>query len=454
LKALAVGFEDLEYLNLKNLLQTNLSKTGLSFYSPEKDLIEILTSEGPFSYILFNLDDKKMSAFKILVQITDVIGQRPFIFIGTPGAIKAQLTHEIVNNHKTNHILEVPIVPSEFKKAIAHCSTWIKNEEFEQSIQEYSKEDMRPLRIKNFYLFEQMPYDVYIELAPNKYGRIISKNKFYSHQLLHSYSKKNVKFLYIKKTEHIKMLDKSIKSLTNIYKSKNIDKTKAVKIHQRTIFFIQEYIRCLSVTEEISQLTHMLSDSISDFVINNHTMNTVIKEMEYNYPMSFTDAALITAYLSQMIVFEMQWSADMTKERLVLASILQDISLPNDELIKIRSLNDPLLKNFQEDEINQFRFHTIKAYEIARLFYGYTEIEFILKEHHEHPNGDGFPVGINSSSLTMISCIFILATHFTSRLARIESSSPNLKEIIISMRKIYGIGNFKDPLKTLANIFS
>ena len=84
-----------------------------------------------------------------------------------------------------NHVLETPIVPLEFKKAMAQCESWIKNEAFEQSIQDLSKEEMRGLKIKNFFLFEQLPYDVYIELTPNKYGKIISRNKFFSHQLLH-----------------------------------------------------------------------------------------------------------------------------------------------------------------------------------------------------------------------------------------------------------------------------
>lgn len=453
MKALAIGFENEEYDQLTKLIENNFSKQNIYFYKSSDELVEVLTSTGPFSYVLVNLDEKHYSTPELYESIIDIIGMRPFILIGTPNAIKSQLTHELLNNHRTIHVIEVPVIPHNFKKAIAHCAAWIKGEEFEQSIQEFAKSEMRPLRIKTFFLFEQLPYDVYLELMPNKYGKIISKNRFYSHQLLHSYSKKNIRFLYIRKNEHLQMLDETIKNLIIVFKTNKIEKSKILKMQQKAIFFIQEYIKCLTVTDEVNTLSHLLSESMSDYAFNNRSMFPILNEVENIGQITFTDASFLTAYLCQMIILEMQWSADMTKERLVLAAILQDIHLQNEELIKVKSLQDPKIKEFTEDEILQFQLHPLKAQEVARLFHGYTELDFILKEHHEHPTGEGFPAGVNVSSLTTISCIFIIATHFTSRLARSETSTPNIKELVSSMKKIYCLGNFKDPMKAVSKIF-
>ncbi|MBC7539510.1 MAG: hypothetical protein H7281_11865, partial [Bacteriovorax sp.] len=136
-------------------------------------------------------------------------------------------------------------------------------------------------------------------------------------------------------------------------------------------------------------------------------------------------------------------------DKLLLASILQDISLNNDEMIKIRSLNDPNLKMFSEEEQLDFRNHPHKAAQLSTFFSGFSDVDFILIEQHEHPTGDGFPKGMNSSGLTTISCIFILASNFVSRIAETKKTATTYKEIIGNMKRIYNTGNFKDPLKAL-----
>lgn len=150
---------------------------------------------------------------------------------------------------------------------------------------------------------------------------------------------------------------------------------------------------------------------------------------------------------------KMEWSAESTKEKLIVASIIQDINLKNEGLYLIRSINDPDLKLFTDEEQLQFKEHPRIAQEIAKLFNGYTELDFILKEHHEHPHGDGFPSGIGASSLTTISCVFIVSTHFLSRISRSPNGLTDLRDVLSSMRKTYQLGNFKDPMTALIKCF-
>jgi response regulator RpfG family c-di-GMP phosphodiesterase len=291
-------------------------------------------------------------------------------------------------------------------------------------------------------------------LTPGKYWKIISKNKNYTHQLVHSYSKKNVKFLYLRKDEHLKLLDTSIKHLITFYKSKSIDKSKLFIVHLKTIFFIQEFVRHLSVTEEIIELVKLLTESISNLVRSQKTIFNLLAEFDQLSQIGFAEAALLTAYLCEGILAEMEWNADMTKGRLILCAIFQDIHLGNDELIKVRTLDDPILRKFSEEDQQHFREHPKAAGEIAKLFSGYTEVDFILKEHHEHPLGEGFPNGINTSGLTTISSIFIIATHFASKIARSNEGMLAQVETIKFLKRNYVLGNFKEPMKALSKILN
>ncbi len=416
-------------------------------------LMDLMTNDGPFSFVVIVIDNKESNVSELYETINETLGQRPFVFIGSPISVKAQITNKILQNSQTNFLVETPLVPDEFKKAVNASIDWVKKEEFEESILEFTKDDLHKMRLKNFYLFDQLPYDVYLELTPTKFGKVISKNKPYSHQLIQGYSRKNVKNLYLRKDEHLKFLDSAIKNLLKIYEAKLSDKKKLVNLHLKTIFFTHQFIRTLSVSDEVIKLTNLFIDSARDVVKSQENLADLINSVTESANMTFAEHSLITAYLCESILYNMGWNADMSRDKLLLASVLQDIGLANDELIKIRSLNDPNFKMLPEEDQEEFKNHPIKAAHLSTFFNGFSDVDFILSEHHEHPSGDGFPKGLNSSGLTTISCIFILASNFASRLAQTSGSQVSHKEIIGSMKRIYSTGNFKDPLKALEKAF-
>lgn len=415
----------------------------------DSDLDEMMMNDGPFSFVIIAIDNKSIVVAELYKKINDILGLRPFVFIGSPNSVKSYLTNEMVHNQQTNALVETPLVLDEFKKAMNIAIDWVKKEEFEQSILEFSREDLHPMRLRNFYLFDQMPYDVYLELTSTKFGKVITKNKFYSQMVIQNYSKKGVKYLYLKKDEHLKFLDTSIKNLLKIYEIKLSERKKYLVLHLKTAFFVHQFIKAASVSDEVNKLAHYFIDSVSDVVRSFDNLNDLLDSISDSANMTFAEQSIASAYICESIIINMGWSADMTRGKLILASLLQDIALNNDDLIKIRSLNDPNLKMFTEEDQKDYKGHPQKAAQISTFFNGFSDVDFILSEQHEHPTGDGFPKGLNSSGLTTISCIFILASNFVSRMSEGVKSPQRHREIVAGMKRVYNTGNFKDPLKAL-----
>ena len=417
-------------------------------HEPE-NLMDLMTNDGPFSFVVILIDNKNITVVDIYQTIIDTLGVRPFVFIGTMNSVKSQLTNDMVHNQQTNDLVELPIILDEFKKAINLAIDWVKKEEFEESILEFSRDDLHPMRLRNFYLFEQVPYDVYIELTATKFGKVISKDKFYSHQIIQNYSRKNIKYLYLRKDDHLKFLDTSIKNLLKIYEAKLSDRKKYLLLHMKTAFFMHQFIKAASVSDEINKLAHYFIESVSALVRTYDNVSELLDSVSDSTNVTFAEQSVATAYVCERILLNMGWTADMTRGKLILASLLQDITLSNDDLIKIRSINDPNLKMFSEEEQEDFKNHPQKSAQLATFFNGFSDVDFILMEQHEHPTGDGFPKGLNSSGLTTISCIFILASNFVSRMALTPKSPTQHKEILMNMKRVYNTGNFKDPLKAM-----
>ena len=449
MKALFIGNTPEDDRNIIRLMNSHYPKIQLVSCNEPENLMEFMTNDGPFSFIVISIDNKNITVVDIYNSIIDTLGVRPFIFIGTMNSVKAQLTDDMVHKQLTNALVELPVILDEFKKAVTLAVEWVKKEEFEESILEFSRDDLHPMRLRNFYLFEQVPYDVYIELTQTKFGKVISKDKFYSHQIIQNYSRKNIKHLFLKKDEHLKFLDTSIKNLLKIYEAKLSERKKYLLLHLKTAFFIHQFIKVASVSDEVNKLTHNFIDSVSHLVRSAENLSELLDNINETGNITFAEQSVATAYVCEKILANMGWTADMTRGKLILAALLQDITLSNDDLIKIRSLNDPSLKFFNENEQEDFKLHPQKSANLATYFNGFSDVDFILLEQHEHPTGDGFPKGLNSSGLTTISCIFILASNFVCRMALTTKSPTQYKEIITSMKRVYNTGNFKDPLKAL-----
>lgn len=408
----------------------------------------VLLNDGPFYFIIFDADSKVTTPEDFSSMINELAGKRAMIIAGSANAIRSTITSKILNDQSMS-ILEKPFTLDSFNKAIKHAMEWGKKEEFEQSINEFTRDDLHPMKIRNFYLFDQLPYDVYLELTSTKFGKIISKNKPYSHQIIHSYARKNIKQLYLKKDDYLKFLDQSIKNLLKAYDGKLSERKRYISLHLKTAFFIHQYIKVLNVSDEINLLMEKYISSISATGKSYSSLNEILNDFPESNQLTFAFQTVYTSYLCHFMLQFLGWHADMSKGKLYLACMLQDIALNSEDLIKIRSLNDPNLEMFSEEDQEQFKNHPLQAALVSNYFSGFTEVDFIIAEHHEHPNGDGFPKGLNSSSLTTISCVMILATSFTSRLASTQRSKENYWEIYLQMKRIYNTGNFKEPLKAL-----
>jgi HD-GYP domain-containing protein (c-di-GMP phosphodiesterase class II) len=449
LKVLFIGNTPEDNKNIMRMVGNHYPKVQIVTASEASNLDEMMMNDGPFSFIIIAIDNKNIVVADLYKNINDILGLRPFVFIGSPNSVKSYLTNEMIHNQQTNALVETPLVLDEFKKAMNVAIEWVKKEEFEQSILEFSREDLHPMRLRNFYLFDQMPYDVYLELTSTKFGKVITKNKFYSQMIIQNYSKKGIKYLYLKKDDHLKFLDTSIKNLLKIYEIKLSERKKYLVLHLKTAFFVHQFIKAASVSDEVNKLAHFFIDSVSDVVRSFDNLNDMLDSISDSTNMTFAEQSIASAYICESIIINMGWSADMTRGKLILASLLQDIALNNDDLIKIRSLNDPNLKMFNEEDQKDYKAHPQKAAQIATFFTGFSDVDFILSEQHEHPTGDGFPKGLNSSGLTTISCIFILASNFVSRMSEGVKSPQRHREIVASMKRVYNTGNFKDPLKAL-----
>ena len=77
----------------------------------------------------------------------------------------------------------------------------------------------------------------------------------------------------------------------------------------------------------------------------------------------------------------------------------------------------------------------------------------IILEHHEMPNGDGYPKKLHASQIAPLSCLFILSQQLTFCLIRNDFDPERLKDFIKNNEIIFKQGNFNKFYSAAAKIF-
>lgn len=449
MKALFVCDDKEEWALLNNLFKAHFAKVELVCALKAETAFEYLSYEGPFGLILIDAGTKSIEPSELARQALELVGDRPLIFLGDKVMIRDRVDEELIQNHDCNDVIYRPYDLESFKEIIQTGLDWAKEEEFEQSVQEFERTELIPMKLRSFYLFDQLDYDVYVELTQTKFARVLSAGKPYTQSMIHAYAKKNVKFLYLKKNEYLRFLDDSINSLTQslTINQNSVKKTLAIQI--KSVVIIHQYINAVGVTDNLIELVQLLIQKTAEVSKASNGLKDVLSRFP-RVGLDIAEHSILTMYVCESLCAFMGWSSEMTRAKLGLSSILQDCALSNENLLKINRLDDPYLDMFTEQERKEFEEHPHKAAEYANYFTGIPESDYLLRQHHELPNGEGFPGKMNANKLTLLSCTFILASHYCARLVSSKAKTNNLlQEVYLNFKLQYNTGNFKDPLMAL-----
>ena len=104
----------------------------------------------------------------------------------------------------------------------------------------------------------------------------------------------------------------------------------------------------------------------------------------------------------------------------------------------------------EEDQID-FANHPIDAAKIAQLFTQYPEVDFIIQNHHEMPDGTGFPAKISASKITQAAAIFSVANDLASLILLKGLSTKSLKLSLKQLGTKDNVVPFKEPFRILVS---
>jgi response regulator RpfG family c-di-GMP phosphodiesterase len=308
------------------------------------------------------------------------------------------------------------------------------------------------VKLHHYIKYSQVASEVFIKIHEGKYTKITDAitADITDKELLRHYLNKNIQNVYIEEKFFEKLIADSIALLINeMSLNKSADeilKIAGLQFHISLSGLSNIGISPLQV-EKISEIIEETILEISKHSMASINLKKVIEDNGY-----LVGHSILIMIIAGSICKDTQLNFVTTMKRICLAAFFHDFSLDEEDLgkyeTKIHEIEDErLLRKILE--------HPARSAELLPPFGEVLDdTKRIILEHHELPNGDGYPKRLNSTQIAPMSALFILAQQITYCLIRNDYDKDRLNNFIKNNEVIYKQGNFAKFYNIAAQKFS
>jgi hypothetical protein len=180
----------------------------------------------------------------------------------------------------------------------------------------------------------------------------------------------------------------------------------------------------------------------------------VLKEKQDNYAL-FTQKMNLTSLIACVLAKQLDWISKTTMDKLVYAAVLSDITLavrPN--LLRIQNLQEfeEMKGELTEEDQKIFLSHPKDSANLVKRYFTSAppDTDVLTYQHHELPDGSGFPQGLRADKISPLSALFIVATDFAFYF--LKDDEPTMDDFLLKCHSRYDFVNFRKVVKALERV--
>jgi response regulator RpfG family c-di-GMP phosphodiesterase len=337
-------------------------------------------------------------------------------------------------SRSTNHYLPKPIREPDIRKilGIYFTSTGVTDTN-------NVSDDFKKVSTVFFLRFQQTLCDIYIKLSKKKYVKLFRKEGRFSASDISRYLNKNVKHLYLttEDYEKFKVSMSEMSFLEGIEKDE--DENECFKTTQAVL---SSLLQTYGINETLLKKAFTKIINTKNKIRSSHELVELFDLRKFSHSF-YSDHSLMVALLSCLTLDEMDWRSDANSEKLCMASILHD-SIMEEEVVNVmEGGNFEKLEFITDIEKDEYFGHPHKTAEMIKTKTKlHKEISTIIVEHHEKPDGSGFPRRLTYPNIHPLSSLFIIVHDFVEQLY-LTGFAPELRSTILdNLAEKYTEGHF------------
>lgn len=311
-----------------------------------------------------------------------------------------------------------------------------------------------PIRTNLIIRVSPLKSPIYIRLSEKKFVKLFQEgDEFTAEDLEKYYAEKKVEYMYLRRAETSEFIAKFRDELEALLKRDDLRKEESMQASEMAQEAIHELVHRVGFTEEVQELAKKNVELTLKTIGANPRLADLIGKITREGSYISQHSALL-AHVSCCVAKEMDWGSDATFSKLVLASYMHDIALQNPELAKVNTLRELEEKkaSFPAEDAKAYHLHTAKGADVVRSFKEVpSDVDIIVQQHHERPNGSGFPRGLLFNYISPLSSLFIVS-HELAQEILFKRTMFKLKDFISEKKPFFNQGNFKKVMAALEKV--
>lgn len=311
-----------------------------------------------------------------------------------------------------------------------------------------------PIRTNLIIRVSPLKSDIFIRLSTDKFVKLFQSGDEFDHTDLEKYYEaKGVEYMYLRRSEIAEFIEKFRKELEDLLARTDVKQEEAMQTAEMSLETIHELVHRVGFNEEVQELAkknvQLTLKTIGAHPRLQDLINKVTNEGNY-----LSQHSTLLAHVACCVAKEMEWGSDSTFSKLVLASFMHDVSISDPELAKLNTLAEleERKAEFNADAVKGYHLHPARSADVVRSFKEIpADVDLIVQQHHERPNGAGFPRGLANNYIAPLSAVFIVSHELTQAILT-QKEAFSLADFIDDKKPSFNQGNFKKVMVALEKV--
>lgn len=285
-------------------------------------------------------------------------------------------------------------------------------------------------------------------------GKYVKLNYSSDHfiDILRKLQQKDVEVVYVKEADCVKVVEhiKEAMSSKSFYDPKSVQERRVEQV-SAAMETVKTVINQLGVEPETVKLLKTINTRAMSLLSESPSIFAFIKQFKKNCSEEFL-LSILTNYIMSLVIDQFPWKSDQVKEKGALASLMCDMTLSKDDFKAIRDW-----KQYGGELTEKLKRHPADIAENLKKNKLLIPMETItiIEQHHETPDGKGFPHGISGNRFNQLSTIFIVSQQFSEMLHESGYDYEERLSIIGRIREKYGSSKmFEKAIEALVVVVS
>ncbi len=313
-----------------------------------------------------------------------------------------------------------------------------------------AKSEFCKIRAAALYRMSALPCDIFVKLSDSKFVKLFNAGDVLGDEEVRRIREKKVEYVYMSTVSAAQFLDRLFREVASLKTIKSAGTSEQFEVTAGIQKSIHEFSAALGMTPEVIRMVRLNVAITMQAVRANPRLSSLFAKLSVDPENYIASHSIVLANIACGLAALQEWSSETTYLKLTMAALLHDICLNGEKFAHYRTEHDMFAnmkpgETCSDEELKMYLNHPRLAAEmVATIPEILPDVATIIAQHHECPDGTGFPGRLDHRRIAPLSVVFIIA-HDILRYHELNAGFDAM-EFMLAKQDVYGSGLFRKSL--------